>query len=382
MIAIRFRFRPWSLLLIASMTPALVFAGGSPRRISGQHEGNCFTPIISPDGKRVAYEVNYFERRVIELYIYEIASGRETQVDAASGGAGLLSDFGVSGAQSPVTYELAWSPMSPDLYAYAASGGGDKNFDIFLSVGGSIASHPAADGMAAWSSDGQLIAFTSSRTGEGDLYLIDINTIEQPPVQLTDDAASTEWYPAWSRVGREILFVKHYSKGGDNLYLIRDIGDPKGSVVQLTDWPSIQTKPSWSPNGKQIAFYSNRTAKERYDVYVMAPVPGAAPRLVMEGIIPNDRLGPTWSPDGKKLIVVKDDPEHFNPIRLVSVSDPSKTRIISTGTQNNGDTSIVTTPDGQSWLAFTAQGQIGDKRKAFKLAYIYPLDKNDIAPSW
>ncbi len=376
------RFRMWTLsLLAAAMAPGLVFAGGSPRRISGPHEGNCFTPIISPDGKHVAYEVNYYERRVIELYIHEIASGREHQVQAMSGGGGLLMDFGKSAGQSQVTYELAWSPQQPGLYAYASSGG-DENFDIYLSAGGSITSHPAADGMAAWSSDGQLIAFTSSRTGEGDLYLIDINKIELPPTQLTDDAESTEWYPTWSRVGRRLLFVKHYSKGGDNLYLINDVTDPKGSIVQLTNWPSIQTKPSWSPNGRQVAFYSNRSAKERYDIYVMDALPGATPKLVVENVVPNDRLGPTWSPDGKKIIAVKDDPEHFNPIRLVSVSDPSRSRVISTGTQNNGDTFVVTLPDGKSWLAFTAQGQIGDKRKAFKLAYIYPLDASDLAPDW
>ncbi len=369
-------------LLGALAIPGSLTAGGSPRRISGQHEGNCFTPLMSPDGKYVAYEVNYFERRVIELYIYDIASGRETQVDASSSGASLLGDFGVNTAQSQVTYELAWSPSTPGLYAYAASGGDDKNFDIFLTGGANVASHPAADGMAAWSADGKLIAFTSSRTGEGDLYLVDINEIEKPPKRLTDDAISTEWYPTWSPTGRRLLFVKHYSKGGDNLYLIRNIADPKASVVQLTHWPSIQTKPSWSPDGKRVAFYSNREVKNRYDVYVMEPVPGATPKLVMQGVIPNDRLGPTWAPDGKKLILVKDEPESFNPIRLVSIVDPSKVQDISTGTQNNGDTSLVTTPEGQTWLSFTAQGQIGDKRKAFKLAYIYPLDKNDIDPAW
>lgn len=367
-----------TLLLSSLLASPLALAGGSPRRVSGQHEGNCYNPILSPDGTKVAYEVNFFERRVIELYVQDLASSKEQQIQASKGGSAMLSGFGVESGGRQVTYELAWSPRSPKMYVFSSSGG-DENYDIYLSSGGVLAPDPAADGMPAWSRDGMLLAFTSSRTGEGDLYLVDINKTENKPAQLTKYGDSTEWYPTWSPEGRRLLFVRHNSKGGDNIYLVNDITKPGETTVALTDWPSIQTKPSWSPDGKKVAFYSNKNSKEIYDLYVMDAFGGATPRVIMKNVIPNERLGPTWSPDGKALLVVKDNPEKFNPIRLVSVTEPGKEKIVSTGTQNNGDLQLVTTPAGQSILAFTAQGRLGDSVKSFKRVYIYNLDVNDLS---
>jgi len=373
--------RAWiraALLLSSLLSIPAAFAGGSPRRVSGPHDGNCYNPILSPDGSRVAYEVNFFERRVIEQYVYDLTTGKEQQIQPSKGGSAILNNFGMTGGGRQVTYELAWSPARSKVFVFASSGG-DENYDLYLSNGGVLAGDPAADGMATWSKDGQLIAFTSSRTGEGDLYLVDINNVESKPVQLTRFVDSTEWYPTWSPEGRRLLFVRHHSKGGDNLYLINDVGSGNANIVPLTDWPSVQTKPSWSPDGKRIAFFSNRRTKDRYDVYVMDAAANATPHIIMENVIPNDRFGPTWAPDGKGVLVVKDDPERFNPIRLVNIADPTRVKILGTGTQNNTDTHLITNASGQILLGFTAQGRLGDSVKSFKKVYVYNLDASELS---
>lgn len=355
-------------------------AGGSPRRISGNHEGNCYTPIISPDGGQIAYEVNFFERRVIDLYVYDLATQAETRVAPKSGSSSssTLNAFNVQKRQ--VTYELSWQPGAKKKFIFSSSGD-NENFDVYLSAGGVLggADSPAADGMPVWSKDSRYIAFTSARSGEGDLYAIDFSASGNNLRQLTSYDDSTEWYPTWSPDGKRLLFVRHFQKGGDNLYVINNIQEAKTSVVQLTNWPSVQTKPSWSPDGKMIALYSNRRAKERYDLYVMDAVADATPRLILENVLPNERLGPSWTPDGKAILVVQDDAERFNPIRVVSVVDPTKLKILPTGTQNNGDLHILKTESGTAQLTFTAQGRIGDSNKSFKRVYLFNLEPSDYA---
>ncbi len=359
--------------------PPPVSAAAPAQRISGDYSGNCFNPVISPDGTRVAYEVNYFERRIVELYIYDTRSKSTKQIRARQAGSSILNKkFNISPGGRQVTYELAWSPTRPDLYVFASTGQ-DENFELYLPAGGTLAPDPAADGMAAWSADGERIAFTSARSGDGDLYLIDINQTDQPPRQLTRWQDSTEWYPAWHPSKQTLAFVRHHARGGDNIYLLTDLQAPQTSLAALTSWSSIQTRPSWSPDGTRIAFYSNHEEKERYDLYVMDAKKGASPRLLLKGVILNERRGPTWTPDGNGLIIVRDDPEHFNPIRLLDVANPKRSKVLETGTQNNSDTHLVVTADGTILLAFTAQGRIGDDVKTFRRVYIYHPDPSELS---
>lgn len=375
--------RLWLLGLLAAGSLGLVSVpsvadAGSSRKVSGAQEGNCYTPLLSPDGSRVAYEVNFFERRVIELYVRDLVADTESQVTPKKGGpSSNLSAFNVQKRQ--VTYELSWQPSSPKKFIFASSGD-DENYNLYLSSGNVLADHPAADGQGIWSPDSRYIAFASARSGEGDLYLIDISKVEEKPRQLTSFDDSTEWYPTFSPDARKLAFVRHLQRGGDNLYIINNVDDPQKSLVALTDWPSIQIKPSWSPDGKQVAFYSNRRSKERYDVYVMDAASNATPKLILENVLPNERLGPTWTPDGKALLVVQDDAERFNPIRVISTVEPARQKILATGTQNNSDIHLVKLADGKVRMAFTAQGRLGDNTKSFKRVYVYDPTSDELSP--
>jgi len=57
----------------------------------------------------------------------------------------------------------------------------------------------------------------------------------------------------------------------------------------------------WSPDGKQIAFLSDREKKEQLQLYVAPAGGGPAKQLThLTGFL----QGPTWSPDGKRLAVL------------------------------------------------------------------------------
>jgi TolB protein len=68
----------------------------------------------------------------------------------------------------------------------------------------------------------------------------------------------------------------------------------------------FQTDPTWSPDGRSIAFSSGRSGVSQ--IYVMnADGKGAARRL---GNSPADASEPAWSPDGRRIVVAVGDPPH------------------------------------------------------------------------
>ena len=71
--------------------------------------------------------------------------------------------------------------------------------------------------------------------------------------------------------------------------------DPAGGVaVNLTNAPGVDTGAAWSPDGKRIAFASNRD--DNYNIYVMNADGTGVKRLTGGSL---SSLTPLWSPDGR-----------------------------------------------------------------------------------
>jgi len=69
-----------------------------------------------------------------------------------------------------------------------------------------------------------------------------------------------------------------------------------GQAVRLTDDPSADMVPNWSPDGTKIAFVSHRDGN--YEVYVMNSDGSGQTRLTSD---PERDDYPSWSPDGSKI---------------------------------------------------------------------------------
>ena len=70
-------------------------------------------------------------------------------------------------------------------------------------------------------------------------------------------------------------------------------------VADLSKNAADDFAPAWSPDGRRIAFVSNRDGND--EIYVMNADGTAVTRLTMN---PGEDGGPIWSPDGKQILFV------------------------------------------------------------------------------
>jgi dipeptidyl aminopeptidase/acylaminoacyl peptidase len=101
--------------------------------------------------------------------------------------------------------------------------------------------------------------------------------------------------PTWSPDGKSIAFISNMS-GRNNIWLVPAEG---GWPTQLTVSDQRQTSPAWSPDGKWIAYQSDYDGDEQWDIFLVSPKTGKVVNLTNTREIAE--MNPTWSPDGRYL---------------------------------------------------------------------------------
>lgn len=135
-----------------------------------------------------------------------------------------------------------------------------------LAVPGLPASRDSAN--PAWSPTGTQLAYSSTAIdGPTNIYVVNanaaVNDQSTSPRQVTHDPVAAI-DPTWSPDGRQIAYTGFLS-GDANIYVV-DL--TSGAVVQLTTEPSADQQSDWSPDGAQIAFQSDRAGSD--DIWLMA----------------------------------------------------------------------------------------------------------------
>jgi Tol biopolymer transport system component len=105
-----------------------------------------------------------------------------------------------------------------------------------------------------------MIAFTSQRDGNSEIYVMNADGTDQR--RLTH-AAGDDYSPDWSPDGRKIAFVSERD-GNDEIYGMNADGSEQR---RLTSSRAHDYPPAWSPDGRKIAFASDRDGN--FDIYVM-----------------------------------------------------------------------------------------------------------------
>lgn len=333
--------------------------------VSPEVEAHAQSPRWSPWGERLAWELNHLAERRVDLWLFSPTTGVQAVRAGPRPGSSLTAGFATTSDTAPLSSELSWSPAAQGTFVYTGSTP-ERDLDLHLASGSRLAPAPGADGGAAWSPDGRWIVFTSARTGQGDLYLLDTQASGKPPRRLTSDPTAAELYAAWSPDSRTIAYVGH-SPQGDRVYVLDDLDNPQPRAVSTLD--GAQLRPSFAPDGRHLAFYNNAEDPARFDLVLV----GAAgpPRVVVRGVVLNP-LGPRFTPDGQRVVAVLDEDARFNPVVITSVAGGAA-KPVPTRTVGNQDHDVVGDRQGRAWLAIAAQGELRGSDRDWRRIYVMEL---------
>ncbi|MFV8819275.1 amidohydrolase family protein [Haliea sp. E17] len=141
------------------------------------------------------------------------------------------------------------------------------------------------------SPDGSSLAFAAL----GDLWLAELAT--GTTRQLTDDKF-VDLSPSWSPDGKRIAFIS--DRGGKTAIWALDVAS--GETAQLADTEAVPNSPVWSPDGKEIAYLADSMIAIFLGGTVnVLDVASGASRVISEPIF--GPSAPAWSPDGSTVAV-------------------------------------------------------------------------------
>jgi surface antigen Omp85-like protein/WD40 repeat protein len=214
-------------------------------------------PALSPDGRYVAF-LSSRELFDIDLFLADAKTGKVIRDIVSSDRDAHYESlrFIESGG--------AWSPDGERL-AYITFEKGDNFLSIVNVNSGAIQNIrvPGVDSISnvAWSPDGHTIAIAGQTTGVTDLFLYDMQ--DNSVRRLTNDKYA-DLQPAFSPDGRTLAFVTDRSAGPGLEQLrfdqmgIATIEISSGTIRQLPLFPGTKhINPQWAPDGQSLYFIAN-----------------------------------------------------------------------------------------------------------------------------
>lgn len=286
-----------------------MMAGVTPRFITSVTGGGVdYWPCFSPDGKTVLFS--------------RTTNGRNWELFrvAASGGAAKAfapSPLPVSATRS------SWSPKTNQI-AFTASAGGPG--DVWIISGDGTGAHAmTAPGVSnqmvypSWYPDGQSLVVTDATT----LVIKRINLAGGAATTVTDRTRVLAGMSRVSPDGKWIAFAgqenagRPYNQEENVVWLASEAG----ALTTLEARPIQGRTPAWSPDGKRLAFESNRgSADGRYAIFVINRDGTGLMQVTDYALNANH---PAWSHDGRRIVFAAAGPggKYTSGIAMIDVSN-------------------------------------------------------------
>jgi len=341
--------------------------------------GGSIRPTPSPNGKYLA-----FIRRVrfkSTLFLQDIESGAEWPIYD-----GLDRDMQETWAINGLYPNIAWMPSSRSIVFWA--GGKIQRIDVnskevteipFHVVTqrkvGRALRHPVEVApekfkvrMLRWvrvSPDGRNVAFQAL----GRIYIRNLTSGDMR--RLTRQNEHFEFYPAWSRDSRSIVYT---TWNDEELGSVRVVSATGGLGTAVTDKPGHYVEPEFSPNGTKVVYRRISADRLRSPTWTRetgiycVPVRGGKPQLVRKG-----GSQPHFASDDDRLYILdveSGDPDDRRSLISVDLDGSNeRTHLVS-----KNATEFCISPNGQ-WVAFK------ERYNAYVMPFVHSGREIEIGPN-
>jgi dipeptidyl aminopeptidase/acylaminoacyl peptidase len=225
----------------------------------------------SPDGRKVAW-LRTFPERYQEIIIHDLETGREKMVTS----------------DRKNIEEIVW--VRENQIVYTSNKDGIHNVWMVSADGGEpiqITKGTEKISAVKASANGQKILYVKQEYAS-DFWIVDIAENRRRQVTLTEE---NQYSPRFSPDGKEIAFIigapSEYGVLGDNthpshLFVMDRDGKNRR---QLTFGDVVTAIPSWSPNGRWIAYVSRKVSEpvDTFRTYIIDPSNPGSPKYIAYG---------------------------------------------------------------------------------------------------
>ena len=273
------------------VTPAYLFAvpaaGGEVRQLT--KAGDAVQPLVSPGGRRIAF-----------WGLREGSSQRDLWTIPADATGEPVAEPVTSDAI--LDWDPVWSPDGTQLYFSSERGGSMNLWRVAIDEATGktrgapqpVTTPSRTSGSISFSRDGRQLMFVSSDRR---------STIQRSRLDPASGRVAEPPRPAFT--GSRVIYTQDISPDGqwiaftmiggrEDLFVVRSDGT---GYRQITDDADRDRGPKWSPDGKRIAFYSDRGG--RYETWTIRPDGSGLEQLTRT--TGQARVEVVWSPDAKRI---------------------------------------------------------------------------------
>ncbi len=385
-------------------------SGGAPKQLTYYNDIGSLPPrggfdyrILdwTPDGKHVLFRGNRlpYGVRMGRHFLAPVEGGLEKPLEIPEAGAGMF---------SPDGGKIVYTPISREFRTWKRHRGGRAQdvwiYDLEQSSSTRLTDHPMTDNQPMWVGDG--IYFTSDRE-----YTLNLFRCDPDGSNLRKVTNHQDFDVLWPSAGPKRIVYEHAgyirrfdpARGEDikvPIHIVGDFGETmprlinvsqyinngdispsgaralfqargdlytapaeNGEIRNITRSPSARERnPAWSPDGKRIAYLSDRTGE--YEIYVRAQDGSGEERQLTKGS--NVWIfAPVWSPDSKKIAYA----DKAQKLRWIDVESGAATEVDKGVYQNL--TQFSWSGDSR-WIAYTRTAP-----NQFNVIWAYDLDSGE-----
>lgn len=248
------------------------------------HDGDVTAGIYGPDGKTVVYASATDEIKEDPYFVEDLRKRYLAPTDPSAAASPSESD--AEGKQNmtylPGTLEQR-EPGPSELYESRLDGTNIRR----------LTNSKGFDGQPTMGDDGRSVVFSSARAGRRELYSMNLKDAKPrrltsgPLRDITPSLSDDGKLLAWVQVDEGFLAAQlHFAE-------VRTM-----SSVPLTTKAALNVSPNWHPNNQELVFASNRGDQKSFDLFTVDRKGTCLKRLTES---PSNEKFPAFSPDGQKL---------------------------------------------------------------------------------